>query len=235
MNDYSYIGTELEFFKEAVHWKCYYRDLIRKYLTGEILEVGAGVGSTTQFLISEKQNRWVCMEPDVAFIEQINFLIRQNQLPHFCEARHGVLQNLDDRERFDVILYIDVLEHIELDRSEMKQAAAHLNNEGKLIVLAPAHQWLFSPFDHAIGHFRRYNKAMLFSIAPENLRCIKIMYLDCAGLFASLTNRLLLKKKMPDEKQILFWDRFLVPISRKIDPILGYSFGKSILSIWSRG
>jgi spermidine synthase len=235
MNDYSYIGTELEFFKEAVRWKSYYRDLIRNYLTGDVLEVGAGVGSTTQFLISEKQKRWVCMEPDAAFVEQIHFLIRQNQLPHFCQARHGVLQNLDDRERFDVILYIDVLEHIELDKSEMKLAAAHLNNEGKLIVISPAHQWLFSPFDHAIGHFRRYNKAMLFSITPENLRCVKIMYLDCVGLFASLTNRLILKKKMPDKKQILFWDRFLIPISRKVDPILGYSVGKSILSIWSRG
>jgi hypothetical protein len=234
MNDYSYIGSELELFKEAVHWKSYYHKLIKNYLVGEVLEVGAGLGSTTQLLLSGNQKRWVCLEPDVTLLEHIKALIQQSQLPKICEPRHGILQNLYGHELFDVILYIDVLEHIELDKSEMKLAAAHLKDEGKLIILAPAHQRLFSPFDHAIGHYRRYNKTMLFSIAPENLRCIKIMYLDCVGLFASLANRLLLRKKRPNKKQIFFWDRFMIPVSRKIDPVIGYSAGKSILGIWSK-
>ena len=41
--------------------------------------------------------------------------------------------------KFDAILYIDVLEHIEDDRAEMARAAARLKPGGALIVLAPAH------------------------------------------------------------------------------------------------
>ena len=196
--------------------------------------MGSGIGATTRLLVSERQKRWVCLEPDCALIEHINALINQNQLPRICEARKGVLQNLGKDELFDVILYIDVLEHIELDRLEVKLAAAHLKDNGNLIILAPAHQWLFSAFDRAVGHYRRYNKAMLFSIAPENLQCLKIIYLDCVGMLASISNRLFLKREVPNRNQIFIWDRFMVPLSRKLDPILGYTVGKSILSIWTK-
>ena len=54
-------------------------------------------------------------------------------------------------ERFDTILYIDVLEHIDDDLGELARSATHLRPGGHLIVLAPAHQALYSPFDKAIG------------------------------------------------------------------------------------
>ena len=99
----------------------------------------------------------------------------------------GTLESLAGQQ-FDTIMYIDVLEHIDNDREELSRAASHLRPDGHLIVLAPAHQRLFSPFDTAIGHFRRYNRPMLRTISPASLRLERMRYLDCAGLILSAAN-----------------------------------------------
>jgi len=39
---------------------------------------------------------------------------------------------------------------------------------------------------------------------------------------------------MPTERQILTWDRLLVPVSRWIDPIFAGRVGKSVLGIWRK-
>jgi hypothetical protein len=74
----------------------------------------------------------------------------------------------------------------------------------------------------------------LSTLAPETLVSVSLMYLDCIGLLASLSNRLILKSKMPSMKQILLWDTMMVPLSRGLDPLLQYSVGKSILCVWQK-
>ena len=69
---------------------------------------------------------------------------------------------------------------------------------------------------------------------PDNLDCQKLNYLDSVGVLASLGNRLLLKSSSPTPKQIKFWDTLMVPLSKKIDPLISYSLGKSILGIWKK-
>src|SRR5579864_1002826 len=86
----------------------------------------------------------------------------------------------------------------------------------------------------AMGHFRRYSRASLRNAAPAGLRESKIIYLDAAGLLASAANRLLLRQAMPTERQILAWDRLMIPISRAIDPLFGHRLGKSVLGVWQR-
>jgi 2-polyprenyl-3-methyl-5-hydroxy-6-metoxy-1,4-benzoquinol methylase len=137
-------------------------------------------------------------------------------------------------QKFDTIIYIDVLEHIENDREELKGAAAHLREGGRIIVLAPAHQWLFTPFDAAVGHFRRYDRPMLRNLSPVGLHLERLIYLDSLGLLLSLGNRILLKQAKPTKAQIHFWDRWVVPASRVLDPCLLNSIGKSIVGVWRR-
>ncbi len=136
------------------------------------------------------------------------------------------------RTSFDSILYIDVLEHIDADAQEVRDAARYLRPGGHLIVLSPAHEVLFSPFDAAIGHYRRYSRAMLARLTPPSMRIARLRYLDAAGMLASLGNRFLLRSGMPTPDQIRAWDRGLVPISRKVDRVLGYRVGKSALIVW---
>lgn len=234
MKNYSYIGSELELFRYASNWKAYYGSLIDKYLGDEVLEVGAGIGSTTEFLCKGYQKRWLCLEPDPALSNTLDILTVGNKLPKCCEYKTAFLSDLSERELFDTIIYIDVLEHIKEDENEVNLAAKHLKEGGFLVVLSPAHQWLFTPFDRAIGHHRRYTKKSLQSIIPANLETVGLMYLDSIGLLASLGNRFILKSKMPNIKQIKLWDKGMVPLSQKVDPILKYSLGKSILGIWRK-
>jgi hypothetical protein len=56
--------------------------------------------------------------------------------------------------------------------------------------------------------------------------------LDGVGLLASLANRIVLKSGAPTKSQIRFWDTCMVPLSRVVDPLLGYRVGKSIIGVW---
>lgn len=230
MKSYTYIGSELELFRAAKNWKDYYYRMIRHHLGTEVLEVGAGIGGTTQVLCRANHLRWVCLEPDPNLIDGLR---AEPNLPAGCDIRQGSLAELPEKECFDTILYIDVLEHIEDDLAEVQRASTHLKPGGCLIVLAPAHQWLFSPFDRSIGHYRRYNRSMLKLLTPPELTLVGLKYLDSIGLLASLSNRWL-KQKMPTLGQIKLWDTWMVPVSQRVDPIFQYAIGKSILCVWQK-
>jgi SAM-dependent methyltransferase len=146
----------------------------------------------------------------------------------------GTLEDIPSDDLFDTILYIDVLEHIEDDKHEVEAAAQHLRPGGHLVILAPAHQSLYTPFDAAIGHFRRYDKQSLSAVIPPNLTEKALFYVDSAGALASAGNKLVLRSDNPQARQIVFWDRVLIPISRKLDWLLCYNIGKSVIGIWRR-
>ena len=232
--EFSYVGSELDLFSAATNWKGYFRDQIAPYLGKDVLEVGAGLGGTTRVLCRGSERRWTCLEPDPALAARLEAEIRSASLPGCCETRLGTIEGLDERETFDTVLYIDVLEHIEDDRGEVARAARRLRPGGHLIALSPAHQWLFTPFDAAIGHYRRYSRRGFGALASADLEEVRLVYLDSIGLFASLTNKLILKSAMPKPSQIAFWDRVLVRMSKVVDPVLGHSAGKSVLAVWRK-
>lgn len=231
---FTYVGSELELFAQATNWKRYFARQVQEHLGEEVLEVGAGFGGTARMLCTRPHRRWVCLEPDPQLEAALEGKITSGELPACCQGRVGTLADLDEEDLFDAILYIDVLEHIADDRAEMAMAARHLRPAGKLIVLTPAHQWLFTPFDQAIGHYRRYNKQMLAELAPPSLRCLRLIYLDAVGLLASLGNRFILRSGKPTPQQVWVWDKLMVPVSRLVDPLLGYTVGKSVLGVWQK-
>ena len=231
---YHYVGDELDRFAAAVHWKAYFRRRIAPYLGQEILEVGAGLGGTTRALCRGTETRWVCLEPDPALADRLKAEQASGRLPGSCEVVVGSLADQLEVDRFDSVLYMDVLEHIEGDHAEMVQAARRVKPGGYVIALSPAHQWLYTPFDRSIGHCRRYSRATLRALTPPGLDLVWLGYLDSVGFFASLANKLLLQQAMPTPAQIAFWDRVLVRTSTWVDPILGYRAGKSVLGVWRR-
>ena len=229
-----YVGGELELFAEAENWKRYLKAQLGPYLAGDVLEVGAGIGGTTRALFPGDSTSWTCLEPDERLAARIRRAVEAGELGAACRVRSGVLSDLDPEERFDTILYVDVLEHIERDRAEVSAAVDRLRAGGALAVLSPAHDWLFTAFDEAIGHFRRYDRESLGELTPADARIERLRYLDSVGVAASATNRLILRSAMPTAGQIRIWDRLMVPISRVVDPLLGYRFGKSVLAVWRK-
>lgn len=231
-NRLAYIGGELDLFSQAKNWRSYWSTILLKYLHGSVLEVGAGIGTNTKKLHSSAIH-WTALEPDHTQCFRIEEWISTDQITNI-EVKIGTLAGLPDDSLYDAILYIDVLEHIDDDASEIQSAYAHLSPGGRLIVLSPAHEFLYTPFDKAIGHFRRYNRSTLLKLKPCYATIEFIGYLDSAGLLASLGNKILLKKSMPTSRQLSFWDNLLVPISSKVDRALNYKIGKSILAVWQK-
>jgi len=232
--DFTYQGSELSLFAEACNWKTYFATFLRPYVGRRVLEVGAGLGSNVGLLIAPLVRKWVCLEPDASLADQIREKIAQRRLPDVCQVRVGTIAAITATELFETIFYIDVLEHVEDDQSELRCAARHLADDGFLVVLAPAHQALFGAFDVAIGHFRRYSARHLGALAPPGLRLVNCRMLDSCGLMASVAHRLVARESAPSRSQITFWDHCLVRLSRLIDPLTLYSFGKTIVMIWQK-
>lgn len=227
----NYIGTELEVFAHARNWKRYLRARVAPFLRGDVLEVGAGIGTTTLAFRSGSEASWTCVEPDPALAQT---LPARWPAPAAVDVIGGTIESVPSARRFDCVLYIDVLEHIEDDAAEVRRAASRLKPGGALVVLAPAHQSLFSPFDAAVGHFRRYDKARLQALTPPGLALVRLEYLDSTGWLLSLLNRLVLKSSAPTRRQVLTWDRYFIPVSRLLDPAIGRRAGKSVLAVWRR-
>lgn len=228
-----YVGGELDLFAQALRWKAYVRRQLGPFLGRRVLEVGAGIGATSQALACGAFEEWLCLEPDAAMADRVRQLIERGELPSYCRVQVGTLADLSS-SAFDSVLYLDVLEHIERDREELAQAAAHLSDAGSLVVLSPAHQRLYTPFDRAVGHLRRYSRSSLTSLSPAGLRLVTLRYLDSVGLLASLSNALLLRQAVPTAAQIAVWDRLFVPASTLVDPLTGYRLGRSVLAVWKR-
>lgn len=233
-HSYSYVGNELELFAEAVHWKRYFRSAIADRLVGDVLEVGAGIGETARHLLDGRQRSWLCLEPDERLGTRLRAWAEAGDVAPLPTVQIGTTADLDPRSRFDTILYIDVLEHIEDDRAEAARAAELLAPHGTLIVLSPAFQQLFSDFDRSVGHFRRYTRASLAEVMPPSVRQVRLRYLDSVGFLASLSNRALLRQALPTRRQIALWDRVMIPASRVLDPLLARSFGRSVLAVYER-
>ncbi len=228
----SYRGRELELFARAHQWKKYVKAHVAKYLTGDVLEVGAGVGGTTLALHDGRACSWVCLEPDLVQATQLRATLAKTSKHSTPVVIAGSLRALLERPRFDCVLYLDVLEHIYDDRLQICQAANLVRPGGRIVVLAPAHQWLFSEFDKQIGHFRRYDKRSLQCLMPPGWSEIELKYLDSLGVLLSLANAFVLRQHLPSRSQLVLWDRLCVPISRIVDCVLFGHFGKSLLAVW---
>jgi 2-polyprenyl-3-methyl-5-hydroxy-6-metoxy-1,4-benzoquinol methylase len=232
MHKYEYEGKELELFADAVNWKKYwYRKL--KPLVGKcVLEVGAGIGGTAKLFANCEVNRWLALDADIKFVSHVKEDSKKYKYPSNFEILHKTSSSLRLNEKFDTILYIDVLEHIQDDQTELNNISKLLKPGGRIIILSPAHDYLFTAFDKAIGHFRRYNKIRLLSIMPKNMKLETAYYLDSVGMLASLGNRFLLKSAYPTASQIQFWDKFLIPVSIVLDKISYNRIGKSIIVVF---
>ena len=220
-----YQGTELELFASVVNWKKYWSSQISCNMNSLALEVGSGIGSNVRFLDS-KSDKLFLLEPDSNFYRNFLVLIAETNLK--IVALNGTISQIESGLTFDMIYYIDVLEHIENDHDELIRIAKHLNPGGMLFILVPAHRLLFSDFDKSVGHFRRYDKISFRKIVPKELSITEMKYLDSVGAVGSFLNKVMGSGSVTLRK-IKFWDRYIVPLSKLIDPLLRYRLGKSLV------
>ena len=227
MNEYPEIVTE-RFDSANFHIK-YCLKFMNKYLKGNILEVGAGCGSFTKHYQNKEITSITLTELDQTNILNLNKKFDSNKKIKI------IRKNIDQiEEKFDVIIYLHVLEHIKHDQNEINEASKRLNKNGVLIIMVPAHQKMYSNLDRAVGHFRRY-EADFFYKKFEFLELSNIKFLDSMGYFLYYLNKFFFKKEVyPSKLKIFIWDKIFTPLSIVADFVLRYKFGKCILAIYKK-
>ena len=220
-----YQGQELDNFDKASIWRKYIFLNIKNYIKGPTLEVGAGIGSFT--------NNYKSLTSDITLSEidtdNLDFIKEKFKKDNFNFTSEHT-KNIN--KNFDTIMYLNVLEHIENDNKEIANAFEKLNPNGYLIILVPAHNELYSKFDKAIGHFRRYDIDFFKKINLQRSKLIKLCYLDSAGYFLYYLNKVFFKEEVyPSKFKILIWDKIFTPLTFLLDKILMYKFGKNILYV----
>ena len=202
---------------------------IKKYLKGNILEIGAGCGSFTRNYINNKVESITLTE-----LDDRNSSDLKVNFENYSNIKILKKTIYDIEQKFDVIIYLHVLEHIEKDKEEIEEAVKKLNKDGLLIIMAPAHQKIYSNLDKAVGHFSRY-EVDFFKKDFKSLEIIDIKFLDSMGYFLYYLNKLFFKKEVyPSKFKIFIWDKLFTPISAITDFIFRYKFGKCILAIYKK-
>ena len=121
----------------------------------EVLEAGCGTGGNLYMLA--RRGRVSAFEPSVVARD----LARQ-------KAQHATVVDgeLPDRlpfesGSFDLVVALDVLEHIELDQDALMSLALLVKPGGYVLITVPAHPILWGAHDRRLHHIRRYRRERL--------------------------------------------------------------------------
>jgi ubiquinone/menaquinone biosynthesis C-methylase UbiE len=152
---------------ENVHWWWSGRRQLVKYLIGhrrpkKILDIGAGTGQTLLYM--KKLYPKADLHGVDASTVAVN-LAHHHGLAQVKKAKAEKLPFTDNT--FDLILMLDVLEHIKNDTKAITEAKRVLKTGGHLIVTTPALQFIWSDHDENQGHFRRYTRHMMRDLSEK--------------------------------------------------------------------
>ncbi len=114
----------------------------------------------------------------------------------------------------------------------MRRLASTLVPGGVLAALVPACPALYGPIDRNLGHYRRYTRRSLFELAERTgLSVKKIHYVNFTGFFGWWMNARVRPREIQSERQIEVFDRFVVPISSRLEAIMPPPFGQSLFAV----
>ena len=157
-------------------------DTYSEYVGKRIFDVGAGTGRMVSYYI-DKATQVVATDIFDSQIEIMNAKFGQYS---FFSARNVDVLKDDLSEfcgKFDTVICINVLEHLEDDYLAVEKMKSLLIPGGKLIIMVPAWKKLYCDMDANVNHFRRYDPGMLLDIAKRNQMEIKQnIYFNMMGI-----------------------------------------------------
>ena len=194
MNDEVY---EEMFRVEARHWwfrakHKIVRNLLSRYAPPKpdrqtrLIDLGCGCG----FLLSLLNEKYDAVGLDgstqaVAFTGRRGVSVRLGSLPDQVPFEDGSA---------DVILMLDVLEHLRDDATCFERAAALLKPGGIAICTVPAYPWLWTRRDEFHQHFRRYTRgAFKTLVSRDSMRPEFVSHMNSALFPVALMERVIRK------------------------------------------
>jgi glycosyltransferase involved in cell wall biosynthesis len=208
-------------------------DTVRPFLGARVLELGAGIGNMTRFL-SRSRAEYVATDVDEEHLARLRVRFRGRPS---LESRECDLRDPADfaglEGRFDSVVCLNVLEHIDDDLQGLRNIRSALAPGGRAIVLVPQDQAVYGTLDKVLGHYRRYAAAELGArMEQAGLRVERIFEFNRMTRPGWYLNGRILKRQSFGRVQLQLFD-LLVPFWRRIDPALPWP-GTSIIGIGVR-
>jgi 2-polyprenyl-3-methyl-5-hydroxy-6-metoxy-1,4-benzoquinol methylase len=221
------LAAVLDSLQDADNYADWIYDLCAPHLGTEVLEIGAGHGELTQRLVP---GRFVtATDLSKRCVEELQ--TRYEGLAN-VDVRHADIAALGDDRKYDSIVLINVLEHIADDLGALRDLRELLKPGGRLLVFSPAFDGLYSDFDHKIGHFRRYRRSQLVTVADRaGLEYVDARYVNSIGAFAWWLFARRLRQTPTQGWSVKLYDRVVVPTLRKIEARREPGLGQSVFLV----
>jgi SAM-dependent methyltransferase len=203
---------------------------IAPYLGHRVLEIGCGVGNFARYLT----DRELYVGTDVAqeSVERVSqqYRDRGNMRAVAADVTSPAFADLADLE-LDTAFSLNVFEHIEDDGAALSNAAGVLQPSGALILIVPAHGWLYGSMDAAIGHYRRYDRTGLAAqLRDAGLELVIAKYINAAGAAGWFFNGRIRRQTTPPAGQLRLFNG-LVPWLSRLERRVPPPFGISLLAV----
>jgi SAM-dependent methyltransferase len=207
--------------------------LFEDYVGKKLLEVGAGVGAVAGWF-NDRGRNVVAVEPEPLLAERIRSREGRRPIEVVEKESLAAYDELASQAReFDTVLYVSVLEHIEDDLREFKEARKVLTTGGNLIIFVPALQWLYSRNDAATGHVRRYSRKRLEWLAQVSGYEVSLLrHFEVVGIIPYLVICRLLRRIADDAGSKGLYNNVILPLSALVDKVLrGRLIGKNLVLV----
>lgn len=210
------------------------RSLIFSYIDikKNVLDLGCGTCDMTLFLFKQKVDV-TSIDSSVEMLAMGKKILSRNGYPINKVYKEG-LESFSKKysSRFDQIICLDVIEHIEDDTSAIKHIYKLIKPGGRLLLTVPSISYLYGPKDKDVGHYRRYNKQELYTkISEADFKITKIRYWNFLGIIPTFISVKLFRKRVSEDfrystslvkivlqKLLKMW--FLL-VENKIEPPIG--------------
>ncbi len=228
-----YAADDLETMSEAKRYQEHVFALLRPHIGARVLEVGCGIG-TFSLRLAEIAERLVCIEPNRNCVSRARAALNGNpkialRICHLEECDRGDL--LD--QRFDTIVCVNVLEHIEDDSKALRLFTDLVAPAGgKVLIFVPAVQAAYGPLDAALGHHRRYSKRTLGrAFDAAGLDLLAMRYTNPIGLLGWIYNAHITRTIEHTSGQVRLFEQLVAPWALPLDRLVPPPIGLSLFAV----
>jgi SAM-dependent methyltransferase len=223
--------SDLNIMKGATRYRRWLFNQVKAWAGQRILEVGAGIGNYTEFLIDRE--KVVCLEihPEAFTYLKERFSDVSNVLVIQGDVADPTIRSLETHQ-FDAAMCFNVLEHVEDDVLALRNIWHTLEPGGRLLLIVPAVPEIMGSVDRSLGHHRRYSRATLrAAIDASGFQLEKLHYMNSLGLLGWLLNNRIVRRQEESPAQISFYSRFIVPWLSTLETLVHPPIGLSLVCI----
>lgn len=229
-----YTLRDQDLMKAAQYYFAWQARLANRELGQRVIEVGCGVGNFTRHLLDRELVAAIDVEPDCVAQLLHNLDHPPNVTARPMDVSDPAFVNFRQLA-IDSIVCLNVLEHVGDDLGALRNMAAVLAPGGKAVLIVPAFEALYGPIDKNLGHYRRYSKEGLRTLAASaGFAVARMRYMNSIGCLGWWVNSKILKRTEQSAQQIRVFDSLLVPPLSWLESRMEPPFGQSLFVVLTR-